>query len=77
MNSVFLIAIPNGTEWILALCALLILLIPIICIIDILRSDFRHPNAKLIWGAIIIFLPIVGSVLYYWIGTEQKAISRR
>lgn len=76
MNSIFLLAIPNGTEWIVLVSGLLILSIPFICFVDILRSDFHHPNAKVIWGAIIIFFPIVGSVMYYWIGTEQKAISR-
>lgn len=73
MNSIMLLGMPGGGEWIVILIGMLI---PLICIIDIMRSDFRYPNARLIWCAVVVFFPLVGSLLYYWIGTEQKAISR-
>lgn len=73
MNSTMLFGIPHGGEWIIILVAMLI---PLLCIIDILRNDFRYQNAKLIWFAVVAFFPVVGSLLYYWIGTEQKTISR-
>ena len=50
---------------------LFILLLPIIALIDILRSNFEQ-NDKLIWVIIIIFIPILGSILYFLIGTKKK-----
>jgi hypothetical protein len=76
MNSTMLLAFPSGGEWLIVLIAAPILLIPLFCIVDIMRSDFRYPNGRLIWCAVVVFFPFAGSLLYYWIGTEQKAISR-
>jgi len=40
-------------------------------LVDILRSEFVGLN-KLIWLALVIFLPLIGVILYYFIGREQK-----
>ena len=60
----------GGTE-IFILLFLFILLLPIIALVDILKSTFEH-NDKLIWVIIIIFVPIFGSILYFLIGTKKK-----
>jgi hypothetical protein len=73
MNSTLLLGMPGGGEWMIILIGMLI---PLICILDIMRSDFRYQNARLIWLALVVFFPFLGSLLYYWIGTEQKATSR-
>lgn len=44
----------------------------IIALIDILKSDFRDTNGKIIWALVVIFLPVVGSILYFLIGKSQK-----
>ena len=44
----------------------------IIALIDILKSDFRDTNGKIIWALVVIFLPIIGSILYFLIGRSQK-----
>lgn len=41
------------------------------CLIDILRNEFRGNN-KLIWFVAVTFVPIVGAVLYFFIGARQK-----
>jgi Phospholipase_D-nuclease N-terminal len=41
------------------------------CLVDILRNEFRGNN-KLIWFIAVTFIPVVGSVLYFFIGTRQK-----
>ena len=46
-------------------------ILPIIAIIDILRSEFEGNN-KLIWVLIVVFMHIIGSILYFLIGTNQK-----
>lgn len=48
------------------------LLLPIIALIDVLRSNFKGSNDKLIWVLVILFLNVFGSVLYFLIGTGQK-----
>jgi hypothetical protein len=50
---------------------LLILLLPILALIDIVRSDFEGNN-KLMWALIVVFMNIVGTILYFVIGRAQK-----
>ncbi len=47
------------------------LLIPIIALIDIIRSEFIGNN-KIAWVLIVIFFPIIGAIIYFVIGNEQK-----
>ena len=44
----------------------------IIALIDILKSDCRDTNGKIIWALVVIFLPVIGSILYFLIGKSQK-----
>lgn len=50
---------------------LLGILLPIFAIIDILRSRIRE-NDKIIWIIIIIFIPILGSILYFLLGKNRN-----
>ena len=40
-------------------------------LIDILRSEFTGTN-KIVWLIAVILLPLLGAVLYWFIGREQK-----
>ena len=51
---------------------LIIWLIILIPLIDILRSTFPSTNDKLVWVLIVLFLPIIGAILYFAIGQKQK-----
>ena len=57
------------------LIILLFLLLPgvlcIIAFINILRSDFKGNN-KLIWLLVVIFVPFIGPIAYFFIGRKQK-----
>jgi Phospholipase_D-nuclease N-terminal len=46
-------------------------LIGLICLIDILRNEFTGNN-KIIWFLLVLFLPVLGAILYFFIGTDQK-----
>ena len=48
------------------------LLLPIIALVDVIRSNFKGANNKLIWVLVILFLNIFGALLYFFIGTRQK-----
>jgi len=68
------LAFIGGAEIVLLLIVLLfILLLPLIALVDILKSNFEG-NTKLIWVIVVIFLNIVGAILYFLIGRNQKEI---
>lgn len=64
----------GGTE--IVLVSLLFLVIPLIIIawalIDVLRSNFQNDSNKIIWVLVILFLPFLGSILYFIIGRKQR-----
>ncbi len=45
--------------------------LPILALIDILRSDFTGNN-KIMRVLIVLFMNIIGSILYFLIGKNQK-----
>lgn len=57
---------------IFGLFALACLALWIWALLDIVKSDFKDQNGKLIWCLLVIFLPFVGTILYFAIGREQK-----
>ncbi len=57
-----------GTELIFLICIGLYLY----TLIDILKSEFTNSINKIIWLIAVIFLPILGIILYFFIGKKQK-----
>jgi hypothetical protein len=47
------------------------LALPIIALIDILRSKFKG-NDKIIWVLLVLFMNLLGTLLYFMIGAKQK-----
>jgi hypothetical protein len=43
----------------------------LIAIIDIMKHEFKNNN-KLNWIIVVLSVPIVGAILYYFIGRKQK-----
>ena len=73
MKIILLLGLPGGLEFIiLALFFLFPAILWIWALIDLIKSDFRESNLKLIWALIIIFIPLLGSILYLFIGRNQK-----
>lgn len=52
------------------LVALLILIIDVIVVIDILKSN-KDNEKKMLWIIAVVFLPILGPILYYFVGKKQ------
>jgi len=50
---------------------LFVIFLPLIALISVLTSEFRG-NDKIMWVLIIIFLPFLGSVLYFAIGRDRR-----
>ncbi len=53
------------------LIVFILILLPLIALIDILKSRFEG-NSKLIWVIIVLFFNILGSIFYFAIGRRQK-----
>lgn len=51
--------------------ALIVLGLPIIALVDILKSEFEGNN-KLIWVIVILLSWLLGAIIYFFIGRQQK-----
>lgn len=46
-------------------------ILQIIALIDILKSNLPG-NDKIVWVLVVLFLPLIGSILYFIIGKKKK-----
>jgi len=53
--------------------AFIITILWILALIDILKSEFKDPNNKLVWIIVMIFLGPLGMIIYAAVGERQKA----
>jgi hypothetical protein len=61
----------GGGILITLLVIVFIFLIPLFALISALTGDFQG-NEKILWVLIILFLPFLGSLLYFLIGIKQR-----
>lgn len=55
----------------LLLIVAFIFLIPIVALVDIVRSKFEG-NMQLIWVIIVVWLNLLGAIIYFAVGRNQK-----
>ena len=53
-----------------ALFGLVIFILDIVAIIDIVKSS-ADSGKKILWALLVIFLPVVGMILYFVIGKKK------
>lgn len=58
---------------IISIFVFLPLILTLWALIDILRSTFKDNTSKLVWVIVVIFVPILGALLYLAMGRSQKA----
>lgn len=46
-------------------------LLPVIAIVDIVRNEFTGNN-KIVWVLVVLLFPIIGAIIYFIVGGEQK-----
>ena len=67
-----IMGVLGGSQIILLLLVpFLILLFVLIALIDVLKHDFNG-NDKIVWVLVVILLPVLGAILYFLIGANQK-----
>lgn len=54
--------------------ALVCLILWIWALLDIVNGRFRDDVTKIVWVLIVIFIPFLGTILYYLIGRDQKLV---
>ena len=50
---------------------LFFLILWIYAIIDIAKNEFRN-NDKVVWLLLVILLPCIGTIMYFWLGRQKK-----
>ena len=62
-----------GVTEIIIICfiSLFFVMLPVIALIDILVHEFKGKN-KLIWILVVIFVGLIGPILYFTIGRKQQ-----
>ena len=50
-----------------------VFLLPLLAL-EVVRSEFRGPNNKLIWVVITRFLNLIGGLLYFFIDRNQRIV---
>ena len=63
----------GGAFFLLMLLAYMILWI--YCMIDVIRSDFKDTNMKLIWVVILLLAQVFGPISYLILGHGTKKIT--
>ena len=62
-------------EMIMIFIVILLLVMPILAIVALascIPAKFSDPNQKLIWVLVILFLPVIGSILYFTMSPKQR-----
>jgi uncharacterized BrkB/YihY/UPF0761 family membrane protein len=57
--------------FILGLSIAIPLVLLTVALVDIFKNDFKGTE-KLIWAGVVILVPYLGFVLYFFIGTNRK-----
>jgi fatty-acid desaturase len=65
------LAISSAVIIFILIFALFTLVLTIVALVDILGNQFEG-NDKLVWVLVVLFLGIIGVILYFAMGQKQK-----
>lgn len=71
MSSMTTLFLFGGGLFVVLFVILFIIILPLLALISVLTNEFQG-NDKIMWVLIIIFLPFLGSVLYFLIGRDRR-----
>ncbi|WP_111668979.1 PLDc N-terminal domain-containing protein [Algoriphagus litoralis] len=64
MTALFIQNMGGGIAFLFLLLSVFYFFLWIYCLIDVIRSDFRDQNMKLIWVVVILFAQVIGPIAY-------------
>lgn len=59
-----------GNFWALSCCGVIIVVLDILALLELAGST-RSTGDKMLWALLIVFFPVLGCVLYYFIGRKR------
>lgn len=62
----------GGGFLLFSLIGLVMIALWIYALVDVIRSDFKDANMKLIWILILVFTQVLGAIVYLIIGKNGK-----
>jgi len=74
MTDTLLLSMPGGTEWLLIIFVFFCVYYWIRTLIDIANTKFEDPANKIVWFLMVLFLYVVGALIYNWIGKPRNKI---
>lgn len=54
------------TEW--GLCGTVVVILAVVALVDLLGDATRSVGNKVIWSLVIVFMPVLGVILYFFLG---------
>lgn len=72
MTLPFIQNMGGGSIMFFLLFGLIYTILWIYCLVDILRSEFKDPNMKIIWIVILLFAQGIGPIVYLVMGKSTK-----
>jgi uncharacterized membrane protein YidH (DUF202 family) len=60
---------------ILSVISFIYLILVIYSLVDVIRSEFKDPNMKLIWIIVILFAQLIGTLVYLILGKSTKSLN--
>jgi len=60
---------------ILSVISFIYLILMIYSLVDVIRSEFKDPNMKLIWIIVILFAQLIGTLVYLILGKSTKSLT--
>jgi hypothetical protein len=73
MTLTFIQNIGGGFLIVMLLFTLVYFLLWVYCLIDVIRSNFKDQNMKLVWIVILLFAHLIGPLVYLVLGKTTKA----
>ncbi|WP_394335574.1 PLDc N-terminal domain-containing protein [Algoriphagus formosus] len=62
----------GGGFIILFLFSILYFIFWVYCLVDVIRSEFKDPNMKIVWVLILVFAQGIGPIVYLILGKNGK-----
>ena len=48
-----------------------LLVLPVVALVEVIKSKFPE-NLQIIWVLVILLLPLIGSIIYFAVGRNQR-----
>lgn len=64
--------LPGAVLILVSIIGLATVVLWVVALWDVLSSEFRGANDKLVWVLVILFAPFLGAILYFLVGRRNK-----